>query len=226
MTAIGGIGRALTDAETDDGVRAVILTGAGELAFSSGMDLKAFAEGGSRQPDGPGMEVFQTRCYPKPLIAAVNGSAIGGGFEITMACDIVIAADHALFGVPEVKRGLVGAGCSTRLSARVPPAIALEMTLTGDPITAERAYALGLVNEVVPGAEVLPRALAMAERIAANGPLALAVTKQLIFDEAGMHDAAEWAAIRAKAAPVFASADAKEGATAFAEKRPPVFTGR
>jgi enoyl-CoA hydratase len=221
---MGGIGVAFTDAETDDDIRVVVLTGAGDRAFCAGGDLR---DRGTPPPPGtPGLEVLTNRCYPKPVVCAVNGLALGGGFELAMASDIVIAADHASFGMPEVKRGLVGAGCSTRLSARVPPAIAYEMGFTGDPISVERAYGLGLVNEVVPGAELMERVFAMADRIAANAPLSLRVTKELMWQEMGMHDQAEWMAIRAKAAPVFASEDAREGAAAFAEKRPPVWTGR
>jgi enoyl-CoA hydratase len=159
-------------------------------------------------------------------IAAVNGAAVGGGFELALASDMVVAAEHATFAMPEVKRGLVGAGCSTRLSARVPPAIALEMGLTGDAISAERAFELGLVNVVVRQDQLLPTAIGLADRIAANAPLALKMTKELMFQEMGMHDNAEWQAIRAKVAPVFASEDAKEGATAFAEKRSPRWSGR
>jgi enoyl-CoA hydratase len=221
---IAGIGAAFTEAETDDAVRVVILTGAGDQAFCAGADLR---ERGTPPPLGtPGLEVFTNRCYPKPVICAVNGAAVGGGFELAMASDLVIAADHATFGMPEVKRGLVGAGCSTRLSARVPSAIAFEMGFVGDAISAARAYELGLVNEVVPGSEVLDRALAVAARISANAPIALRITKELMWQEMGMHDQAEWTAIRAQAAPAFMSEDAKEGAAAFAEKRPPVWTGR
>jgi enoyl-CoA hydratase len=193
------------------------------------MDLRDFAARAAAGPGtaaGPGLEVFTTRCFPKPVIAAVNGAAVGGGFELVLASDLAVAAEQATFGVPEVKRGLVGAGCSTRLASRVPPAVALEMGLTGDPITAARAQALGLVNEVVPTGQALARALEVADRIARNAPLALRVTKELIFAEMGAHDADEWAAIRARARPVFASEDAREGAVAFAEKREPVWTGR
>jgi enoyl-CoA hydratase len=221
---IAGIGAAFTEAEADDSVRVVILTGAGDLAFCSGMDLRDRGEPAA--PGSPGLEVFTTRCFPKPVIAAVNGAAVGGGFELVMASDLVVAADHATFGMPEVKRGLIGAGCSTRLSARVPPVIAYEMGFTGDPISAARAFDLGLVNTVVPGDQVLPTALELAERIAANAPIALRMTKELMFKEMGMHDAVEWAAIRAAAAPVFATEDAREGAEAFAQKRPPKWTGR
>jgi enoyl-CoA hydratase len=224
-TTMGAIGGAFAAAEHDDAVRVVVLTGAGDRVFCAGMDLRAQGDERVPPPGSPGLEVLMNRCYPKPVIVAVNGAAMGGGFELVMASDLAVAADHATFGVPEVKRGVVGAGCSTRTAARVPPAIAYEMTLTGDPITAQRALALGLVNEVVPKEQVLDRALALAERIAANAPIAVRITKQIVWDEAGNHDAEEWAAIRARAAPAFASNDAREGAQAFAERREPRWTG-
>jgi enoyl-CoA hydratase len=222
---MGGLGSAFAAAEADDSVRVVVLTGAGDRVFCAGMDLKAQGDERLPPPGSPGLEVFQNRLYPKPVIAAVNGSAMGGGFELVMVADMAVAADHVSFGVPEVKRGLVGAGCSTRTAARVPPAIAYEMTLTGDPISAPRALELGLVNAVVPKDQVLDTALALAARIAANAPIAVRITKQIVWEEAGNHDAAEWAAIRAKAAPAFASNDAREGAAAFAERRTPQWTG-
>jgi len=222
---MGGLGSAFAAAESDDSVRVVVLTGAGDRVFCAGMDLKAQGDERVPPPGMPGLEVFQNRLYPKPIIAAVNGSAMGGGFELVMVADMAVAADHVSFGVPEVKRGLVGAGCSTRTAARVPPAIAYEMTLTGDPITAQRALELGLVNAVVPKDQVLDTALALAERVAANAPIAVRITKQIVWEEAGNHDDAEWAAIRAKAAPAFASNDAREGAAAFAERRAPHWTG-
>ncbi|MGD9797381.1 MAG: enoyl-CoA hydratase/isomerase family protein [Acidimicrobiia bacterium] len=220
---IAAIGAAFTAAEADDEVRAVIITGAGDQAFCAGMDLKAPR---GEPSTGPGLEVFTNRCYPKPVIAAVNGAAVGGGFEMALASDLVVVADHVTFAVPEVFRGLVGAGCTTRLAARLPPAVVASLTLLGERIDAHRALALGLVNEVVPGPEVLDRALAMAARLTEAAPLSLRITKELIFKEQGMHDDAEWKAIRALAGPAFASEDAKEGAAAFAEKRPPVWTGR
>jgi enoyl-CoA hydratase len=225
--AISGIGSAFDAAERDDGVRVVVLTGAGDRAFCSGMDLKEFASaaGDRRRPAGPGLEVLMTRCYPKPVIAAVNGSATGGGFELVMASDMAVAVETATFSVPEVRRGLVGAGCSTRLAARVPAPFAFEMAVLGEPITAERALSLGLINEVVPAGAALERSLAIAESLAASAPLAVKVTKQLIWDEIGSHDADEWTAIRSKAGPVFASDDAREGSNAFLEKRPPVWSG-
>ena len=223
---MGEIGAAFADAEADDAVWAVVLTGAGDEAFSAGMDLKAPGDERMPPPGVPGLEVFTTRCYPKPVIAAVNGAAVGGGFELMLACDVAVAADHATFAIPEVKRGLVGAGCTTRTAARVSPAIVFELCCIGDPFDVHRARELGLVNEIVPGSELLERALAFADRITANAPLAVQVTKQLIWDEARMHSPDEWASIRAKAAPVFASEDAREGAAAFAERRAPRWTGR
>lgn len=222
---MGGLGSAFSAAEADDSVRVVVLTGAGDRVFCAGMDLKAQGDERVPPPGSPGLEVFMNRLYPKPVIAAVNGTAMGGGFELVMVADLAVAADHVSFGVPEVKRGLVGAGCSTRTAARVPPAIAYEMTLTGDPISAQRALELGLVNAVVPKEQVLDAALALAERVAANAPIAVRITKQIVWEEAGNHDDAEWADIRAKAAPAFASNDAREGAAAFAERRAPQWTG-
>jgi enoyl-CoA hydratase/carnithine racemase len=223
---LGGIGAAFAAAEADDAIRAVVLTGAGADAFCAGADLRATGADRSPPAGSPSIDVFTTRCYPKPVIAAVNGAAVGGGFELVLAADLVVAAEHATFSVPEVKRGLVGAGCTTRLASRLPPAVVFELCGIGDPFPAPRALELGLVNAVVPGAEVLPAALALAERSTAGAPLAIALTKQLLWNEARMHDAEEWAAIRALAAPIFASADAAEGRAAFAERRAARWSGR
>jgi enoyl-CoA hydratase len=219
-----GLGRSFVEAEHDDGVRVVVLTGAGDQAFSAGMDLKAFVAGTRGAGDGPGTEVFVERVYPKPIIAAVNGAAVAGGFGIMLGCDIAVAAEHAVFGLPEVKRGLVGVGATSRAALRLPPAVLLELALTGAPMDAARALHFGLVNRVVSGPEVLPTAIAMAEEIAANAPLAVALTKEIAYDARHLLDT-DIGAWRERAAPVFASADAREGATAFAEKRPPQFTG-
>ena len=140
-----------------------------------------------------------------------------------MKADLVVAADHAKFGIPEVKRGLVAAGGGTRLPTRIPLQVALEMGLTGEPITAARALELGLINRVVPAADVMSTTLALAALIAANGPLAVQATKRLMREEVGPDTAAH---VRTVTAPVFSSADAREGATAFAEKRPAVWTGK
>jgi enoyl-CoA hydratase len=222
-----GLGRAFVDAEGDDSVRVVVLTGTGDRAFCSGMDLKAFREGNQADgPSGPGTEVFAERLFPKPVVAAVNGTAVGGGFGLVLACDLVIAADHATFGLPEVTRGLVGAGATSRAALRLPPAVVLELALTGAPIDAARAMQLGLVNRVIAPELLMDAALATAEQIAANGPLAVRVAKELVYDVRHLVDGIDIAALRAKVAPVMKSDDAKEGAQAFLERRPPRFTGR
>lgn len=220
--AVGqGFVDALADAAENPDVRTVIVTGAGEKIFCAGMDLKAFAAGEDMTAVGKGLALLAS--CPKPVIAAVNGIAMAGGFEVMMRADLVVAADHAKFGIPEVKRGLVAAGGGTRLPTRIPLQVALEMGLTGEPISAARALELGLVNRVVPAADVMKTALELAALINANGPLAVMATKRLMLEEVGADTAAH---VREVTAPVFASADAKEGATAFAQKRPPVWTGR
>lgn len=221
---MAGIGAAFTAAELDPEVRAVVLTGAGDRAFCAGMDLRAFASGGAIIDESrPGLEVFTQRVFPKPVIAAVNGAAVAGGFELVLACDLVVAAEHVKFGLPEVKRGLVAAGGGTRLPRRVPLAVALELGLTGETFGPERALALGLVNRVVPGDQVLTEALTLAQGIARNGPMALRVTKELMWAEA---QGAPAETIAKATREVFGSADAREGAQAFAEKREPVWQGR
>ena len=223
---IQGLGAALTEAEHDEDVNAVVLTAMGDRAFCAGMDLKAFAESGAPLGDGPGLEVFVGRVYPKPLIAAVNGPAVAGGFEIVLACDLVVAAEHATFGLPEVKRGLVAAGGGlTTLPRRVPLALALEMGLTGDSIEAPRAAALGLVNRVVAKDDVVDTAVALAEVIAANAPLALRVTKEVMLESSSV-DPDQRQGFGERMGAVFASEDAREGAVAFAEKRAPRWVGR
>lgn len=219
------VGRALVDAfataEADDAVRVVVVTGTGEKVFCAGLDLKAFAAGADMMVIGAGLDAIG-KC-PKPVIAAVNGAALAGGFEVALKADLIVAAEHARFGIPEVKRGLFAAGGGTRLPARIPLQVALELGLTGDPISAQRAHDLGVVNRVVPAAEVLSAARALAATIAANGPLALRATKELMWGEIGDGDATahgQWAA------KVFASEDAREGAIAFAEKRAPDWKGR
>src|SRR5580704_4826104 len=222
------IGLSMTEAENDPDVRAVVLTGTGDKAFCAGMDLRAFAEGGAVGGDPEGMKGFGRFTQGEigvPIVGAANATAVAGGFELLLGCDVVVASEAALFGVPEVKRGLFAAGGGVYLSTRIPLAMALELTLTGDLIDAARAQSLGLINQVVPPAEVLDAAVALAERIARNGPLALQATKQLVRTastdlERAQALAAEWQP------KVFNSEDAKEGATAFIEKRDPVWKGR
>ena len=166
------------------------------------------------------------RNYPKPLIAAVNGPALAGGFEIVLSCDLVVAADHATFGLPEVKRGLfAAAGGLIRLPKRVPLALATELAITGDPIDAARALQLGLVNRVVSADDVVPAALELASRIAENGPLAIKNTLRMVREAGDLTEGDAWPRNFELAMEVFASKDSIEGATAFAEKRPPKWTG-
>jgi enoyl-CoA hydratase len=219
------IDAALDAADADDEVWVVVLTGAGDKAFSAGMDLKAFAAG--EVPfTAHGFGGITRRKFSKPLIAAVNGAALAGGFEIMMSCDLVVAADHARFGIPEATRGLVaGAGGLIRLPKRVPLTVALEMALTGDPIDAERAYDLGLVNRVVPGDQLVDAAMTLAERIVQNAPLAVRTSKRVMSEAVELNEAQAWTVNDEAFAAIGRSADALEGAVAFAEKRPPNWRG-
>jgi len=221
-----GIRDAADELDANDDLRAAVLTGAGGT-FSSGMDLKAFLAG--EIPSFPGRGLCGITQTPprKPLVAAVEGWALAGGFELLLACDLVVAATTARFGVPEVKRSLVaGAGGALLLAQRVPRTLAMELLLTGDPIDAARAAEIGLVNRVVAEGTALETAVDLAERIAANGPLAVIATKQIAYRAADWPADQRWDQAAALQAPVFTSQDAREGARAFAEKRPPIWQGR
>ncbi len=222
------MGAALDELAEDDGCWVVVLTGSGDKSFSAGMDLKAFASGqGAGIIDANGFASVTRRSFPKPLIAAVNGPALAGGCEIMLSCDLVVAADHAVFGIPEVKRGLIaGAGGLLRLPRRIPRAVALELALTGEPIDAARALAVGLVNRVVPADRLLEEALSLAETIAENAPMAVRYSKRVMLESADLAEKDAWALNDSTFGEIFTSADAMEGAVAFAEKRAPNWQGK
>ena len=226
LATANALSDAFDEIEQDDDVWVVVLTAAGDKAFSAGMDLKAFATGEFPITE-KGFGGITKRDFPKPLIAACNGSALAGGCEIMLSCDLVVAADHAKFGIPEVARGLVaGAGGLLRLPRRIPRAVALELALTGEPIDAQRALQIGLVNRVVPGEGLMDEALALAGRIAKNAPLAVRLSKQVMVQSAELSEAEAWGINDAVFGEIGRSADAMEGAVAFAEKREPNWTGR
>ena len=210
----------------DPAASVMVLTGAGDVAFSAGGDLKEMAAEGLTVPPPDFLPQFQRNlASPKPLIAAVNGLAFAGGFLLVQNCDLVIAAEHARFAITEAKVGR-GAPWAAPLPALIPPKVALQLLLTGDPISAARAHELGLVNEVVPAAALTERAQAYGERIAANAPLSVRAAKQMVYAarELPLHEA--YAEAERIFAPVYRSADAQEGPRAFAERRPPRWEGR
>ncbi len=219
-----GLADAMDRLDAEDGLSVGILTGAGG-SFCAGMDLKAFARGENVVVEGRGMG-FTERPPVKPLIAAVEGYALAGGTELALATDLIVASKDSAFGIPEVKRGLVaGGGGLLRLPQRIPYAIAMELALTGENLSAERAHELGLVNVLAEPGAALEAAIGLAERITANGPLAVAATKRIITESRGWSPDTMFTEQTKILMPVFSSNDAREGAVAFAEKRPPKWTG-
>jgi len=220
-----GIAAALDELDADAELSLGVLTGAGK-GFCAGMDLKAFVAGERPWVGDRGFAGITQRAAAKPLIAAIEGFAVAGGLEVALACDLIVAARGARLGIPEVKRSLVAAGGGLlRLPRVLPRNVAMELALTGDPIEAERGYELGLVNRLAEPGGALDSALEMAGAIAQNGPLALAASKRILNEALDWPDAEFFERQGAIVGPVMGSDDAREGATAFAEKRPPVWTG-
>jgi enoyl-CoA hydratase len=221
-----GVAEALDRLDDDDELQVGILTGAGK-GFSAGMDLKAFVAGESSFVEHRGFAGIVQGPPRKPIIAAIEGFAVAGGFEIALACDLIVAARGARLGIPEVKRSLVAAGGALlRLPSRIPYHLAMELALTGDPITAERAAEYGLVNRLAEPGEAVAAARELAGQIAANGPLALIASKRILVEAPSWSAEEAWRRQAEISGPVFGSDDAREGATAFAEKRDPVWKGR
>jgi enoyl-CoA hydratase len=219
-----GLADAIDELDESQELSVAVLTGAGGN-FSAGMDLKAFTAGEIVIVPGRGLG-FTEKPPVKPIIAAVEGYALAGGTEVVLATDLVVASTTARFGIPEVKRGLVAAGGGLlRLQHRIPYQKALELALTGDSFTAAQAAAWGLVNVLTEPGDALDQALALAERITANGPLAVAATKEVMVKSSDWSSAEMWSKQLELVIPVFQSADAREGALAFAEKRAPRWTG-
>ncbi len=220
-----GIAGAVGELDGRKDVSVLILTGAGGT-FSAGMDLKGFLTGDNPMAGGGGFGGITERPPAKPIIAAVEGYALAGGCELALACDLIVAGEGALFGLPEVTRGLAaGAGGLLRLPQQVPYHIAMEIALTGDRVPAARLHQAGLINRLVADGEALAAAHELATRIAANAPLALAATKRVIVESRGWPMAHAFAKQAEILAPVFGSKDAIEGAAAFTEKRTPHWRG-
>ncbi|MCC5580128.1 crotonase/enoyl-CoA hydratase family protein [Microtetraspora sp. AC03309] len=220
-----GIAAAMDELDERTDISAIVLTGAGGT-FCAGMDLKGFLTGDMPVVAGRGFGGLTENPPKKPLIAAVEGYALAGGFELVLSCDVVVASEESKFGLPEPKRGLVAAaGGIMRLPRRIPYHVAMEIALTGDHYPAARLYELGLVNRVTPAGEALAGALELARTIAANAPLALAATKRVVVESADWSSGEMFAKQGEIVNPVLGSADAMEGAAAFAEKRSPNWTG-
>lgn len=227
------VGDALQAAQKDPEVWAVVLTGAGDKSFCAGADLKAISRGENlfheTHPEW-GFAGYVHHFIDKPTIAAVNGTALGGGSELALASDLVVAAETASFGLPEVKRGLIaGAGGVFRIIEQLPRKVALELVFTGEPMTADEALRWGLINRVVPDGTVVEAALALAERITVNAPLSVQASKRLAYGADDGVIAAEepkWDRTEREFTALLKSGDAQEGPLAFAQKRQPVWKAR
>src|SRR3954469_950234 len=221
-----GLAAALDRLDGEDALQVGILTGAGR-GFSAGMDLKSFVGWESPHVEGRGFAGIAQRPPRKPLIAAIEGFALAGGLEVALACDVIVAARDARLGIPEVKRGLIAAaGALIRLPRRIPYHVAMELALTGDPIVAERAHAVGVVNRLAEPGQAVDAALEVASAIAVNGPLAVDASKKIVSAAQDWTEEQAWREQAETAAAIMGSEDAREGATAFAEKRAPVWRGR
>jgi enoyl-CoA hydratase len=226
LSAAKMIAAALDELDARDDLHIGILTGAGN-SFCAGMDLKGFLRGERPSLPDRGFGGLTKRPPKKPLIAAVEGYALAGGFELVLACDLVVAAENAQFGVPEVKRGLAAtAGGLVRLPRQLPYRVAMELILTGDMFPASRAYAHGLVNRLTKPGEALAEAKKLAQSIAANGPLSVAASKRVVMESQDWPADELWERQAALTEHIFSSADAREGSAAFAEKRKPVWQGK
>jgi len=225
---IGELNQALDAFEQDAAIGCIVLTGS-EKAFAAGADIGEMAEATPVDMllSNRIGQWDRVRRISKPVIAAVNGVAMGGGFEIALACDLIVAAEDAKFGIPEAKRGLVAAaGGLVRLPNQIPERVAMELALTGEFISARRAYEIGLINAVVAPGTALEAARALAAKIVANGPLAVAASKRIIVESRDWPAAEAFKRQSAVAAPIFSSEDAIEGSRAFAEKRAPNWKGK
>jgi enoyl-CoA hydratase len=221
-----GVAGALEELDGDDSLSVGVLTGAGGF-FCAGMDLGAFVKGESPWFGDRGFAGIAQRASSKPLIAAIEGFAVAGGMEIALACDLIVAAKGAKLGIPEASRSLVAAGGALlRLPRRMPYHVVMELALTGDPMPADRFYEFGVVNRLVDPGSAIDVALELAERLAKNAPLALVASKRILQEQFDWDSSEMWEKQGAISGPVFASEDAKEGATAFKEKREPQWKGR
>ena len=224
-----GLDAALNAAEEDDDIFAVILTGAGSKIFCAGADVKYMAQYGpaGMKIPGHGFGGLVERYFSKPLICAVNGAAMGGGLEMALACDLIVAAENAKFALPEVKLGILAAGGGPiRIMRSVHKAIALEMLLTGEAVKAQRALEIGLINQVVPAEELMDAAITLAERVTANAPIAVRGTKELAYKSVEMDIPEAFELSNVIRDKIRESEDSKEGSLAFREKRAPVWKNR